>query len=300
MNKEMMNTKEVAEFLNINEKQVYKLIKEGKLPGTRITGKWIFPRRLVEEWIMKSAKDNLPEKSRVREIINHVIVMGSNDSTIELLSQELVKRFPEFTMSLANVGSIGGLVALQRGSAHIAGCHLLHPKTGEYNIPYIKKYLSDIDPVIINLSYREQGLIVKKGNPLKINSFNDLKRQGIKIINRQQGSGTRILMDFKLDEAGIDKEKLDGYSRELITHTEVAISVLSGVADMGLGILSAARVLGLDFIPITKERYDLVIPKEIYNTKLITSLLGIINSREFKGKVEQMGGYDMRDSGSIM
>jgi putative molybdopterin biosynthesis protein len=295
-----MNTKDIAEYLNINEKQVYKLIREGKLPGTRITGKWLFPRRLVEEWIIGNAKENLPKKSKVKKIGNHIIVMGSNDFTIDILSQELVKKFPEFTMSLANVGSIGGLVAVQRGSAHIAGCHLFHPETKEYNLPYIKKYMPDKELILINLSYREQGLIVKSGNPLKINNFKDLKKPGIKIINRQKGSGTRILLDFKLKEASVDKRKLNGYDKEVTTHTEVGISVLSGIADVGLGMFSASKILGLAFIPIAKERYDLVIPKEIYNAKPISSLLEIIKLKEFKSKVEQMGGYDMKDSGKIM
>jgi putative molybdopterin biosynthesis protein len=299
MNKEMLNTKEVAGYLNINEKQVYRLIKEKKIPATRITGKWTFPRRLIEEWIIESASENIGKKKR-RELEDHIVIMGSNDFTIELLSHELSARFPKFSLSFSNLGSIGGLIALGRGSSHIATCHLLDPDTGEYNLPYLPRYLPDLETTAINLIYRDLGLILRSGNPLDIAGIEDMVRPKIRIINRQEGSGTRIFFDFELKRLGIDPNRINGYEKQVNTHAEVATAVLSGVADVGLGILSAAKMLGLEFIHITRERYDLVIPEENLSAKPVGALLEVIRSQEFKGKVEQMGGYDTRDSGKII
>jgi len=300
MNKEMMNTKEVAEYLNINEKLVYKLIKEKKIPGTKVTGKWTFPKRLVDEWIIESAKEQVGLKNKIRELKDHIVIMGSNDFTIELLSHELSKRFPKYSLSFSNVGSIEGLIALSRGSSHIAGCHLFDPETGDYNLPYIARYLPGIETIVVNLVYRDIGLIIKPGNPLNISGIKDLSRSGVKTINRQKGSGTRILLDYELMKLGIDPKEVDGYEREVNTHMEVAMAVLSGAADVGLGIFSAAKMLGLEFIHITKERYDLIIPKENLSAPPIISLLEVIRSPKFKESISQMGGYDTRETGKIM
>ena len=295
-----MNTKEVAEYLNINEKLVYKLIKEKKIPGTKVTGKWTFPKRLVDEWIIESAKEHAGLKNKIRELKDHIVIMGSNDFTIELLSHELSKRFPKYSLSFSNVGSIEGLIALSRGSSHIAGCHLFDPETGDYNLPYITRYLPGIETIVVNLVYRDIGLIIRPGNPLNISGIKDLSRSGIKTINRQKGSGTRILLDYELMKLGIDPKEVDGYEREVNTHMEVAMAVLSGAADVGLGIFSAAKMLGLEFIHITKERYDLIIPKENLSAPPIISLLEVIRSPKFKESISQMGGYDTRETGKIM
>jgi len=299
MNKEMLNTKDLANYLNINEKQVYRLIKEKKIPATKITGKWTFPRKLIDEWIIESANENIGVK-KTRELKDHIVIMGSNDFTIELLSHELSRRYPAYSLSFSNVGSIGGLIALGRGSSHIAGCHLFDPDTGEYNLPYLHRYLPDLETIVVNLVYRDLGLILKPKNPLNITRIEDLAQPKIRIINRQEGSGTRILFDFELGRLGIDSNRINGYEKEVNTHNEVAMAVLSGMAEVGLGILSAAKMLGLQFIHITKERYDLVIPKENFSAKPLNALLEVVRSQEFKAKIEQMGGYDTKDSGQIM
>jgi len=299
MNKEMLNTKDLADYLNINEKQVYRLIKEKKIPATRITGKWTFPKKLMDEWIIENANENIGVK-KTRELKDHIVLMGSNDFTIELLSHELTRRYPVYSLSFSNVGSIGGLIALGRGSSHIAGCHLFDPDTGEYNLPYLPRYLPDLETIVINLIYRDLGLILRPGNPRNITGIENLAQPKIRIINRQDGSGTRILLDFELKRFGIDSKQINGYEKEVNTHNEVAMAVLSGTADVGLGILSAAKMLGLEFIHITKERYDLVIPEEKFSAKPLTALLEVIKSQEFKAKIEQMGGYDTRDSGKVM
>ena len=299
MNKEMLNTKNLANYLNINEKQVYRLIKEKKIPATKITGKWTFPKKLIDQWITESANENIGGK-KTRGLKNHIVVMGSNDFTIELLSHELSMRYPLYSLSFSNVGSRGGLIALGRGSSHIAGCHLFDIKTGEYNLPYLPRYLPDLDVIVVNLVYRDLGLIVRHDNPSNILGIEDLAHPKVRIINRQEGSGTRVLLDFELKRVGIDCNSVNGYEKEVNTHNEVAMAVLSGEADVGLGISSAAKMLGLEFIHITKERYDLVIPEKNFNTKPLTALIEVIRSKEFRDKIEQMGGYDTRDSGKII
>jgi putative molybdopterin biosynthesis protein len=296
----MMDTREVAEYLNINEKLVYKLLKEKKIPGTRVTGKWTFPRRLIDEWVIESAKENIGLKNKPKELKDHIVIMGSNDFTIELLSHELSKKFPEYSLSFSNVGSLAGLIALSRGNSHIAGCHLFDPDTAQYNVPYISRYLPGIRTTVINLAYRDIGLMVKPGNPLNIVSIKDLSRPAIKIINRQEGSGTRVLFDYECKKVGIEPMQLDGYGKEVNTHFEVAMAVVSGNADVGLGILSAAKMLNLTFIHLTNEQYDFVIPRENLSAQPIISLIAVIRSTEFKQSINQMGGYDTKDTGKVM
>jgi len=300
MAKEMMDTREVAEYLNINEKLVYKLLKEKKIPGTKVTGKWTFPRRLVDEWIVESAKETIGLKNKPKELKDHIVIMGSNDFTVEFLSHELSRQFPEYSLSFSNVGSLAGLIALSRGNSHIAGCHLFDPDTGQYNVPYISRYLPGIRTTVINLAYRDIGLMVKPGNPLNIVAIKDLSRPAIKIINRQEGSGSRVLFDYECKKVGIEPMQLDGYGKEVNTHFEVAMAVASGSADVGLGILSAAKMLNLTFIHLTNEQYDFVIPRENLFAQPIISLIAVIRSPEFKQSINQMGGYDTKDTGKVM
>ncbi len=297
MTKEMMSTKDVAEYLNINEKQVYKLIKETDIPATRITGKWTFPKKLIDDWILKNAQAHTTVKGRSTELHNHIVVMGSDDFTVGILSQELSRTHPDFSMSVSNVGSLQGLIALAKGMCHIASCHLFDPETGIYNRPFLARYLPDSDVVVINLVYRQLGLIVKQGNPFRISGIEDLARPDITIINRQQGSGTRTFFDAELKRLGIHTENLKGYNNEVTTHADTAIAVLSGTADTGIAILQAANMLGLDFVGLTKEQYDLVIPAKFLLSDPLKALLQIIRSQEFIEKVNQMGGYETKDTG---
>ncbi len=192
-------------------------------------------------------------------------------------------------------------MALRRGEAHFAGTHLLDEQTGEYNIPYIERLLPDKRILLINLVYRQQGLLVKKGNPKGIRGFGDLVRDDITFINRQSGSGTRLLMDKQLKELGISPHLIKGYEREEYTHMAVASAVLTGLADTGLAIDSSAKALGLDFIPVANERYDLAIPGEFMETEKIRVLLEIIrHDDEFREIVESLGGYDTRDMGKVI
>jgi putative molybdopterin biosynthesis protein len=231
------------------------------------------------------------------EIENTIVSIGSHDLSLDILNSLLHKHYPGKRLSSAHVGSLGGLIALKRKEAHIAGTHLLDESTGEYNISYIKQYLAGEKIVLINLTYRQQGLMVARGNPKQVTGLSDLLRPEVSFVNRQGGSGTRVLLDYKLKQAGFDAVKINGYNREEFSHTGVAAIIASGVADVGLGILAAAKALGLDFLPLLQERYDLAIPLEYYDSPLLQPLLTIIRSQEFKDIINSLGGYDTSETG---
>jgi putative molybdopterin biosynthesis protein len=236
-----------------------------------------------------------------QEIENTIVCIGSHDNALDLLANILKKRHPGYSLSSAHVGSMGGLIALKKGEAHMAGTHLLDEETGEYNVPFIKRLLGDKRIALINLVYREQGLLVPKGNPKNIKGFDDLARSDIVFVNRQSGAGTRLLTDKCLRELGIDPHTVKGYEREEYTHMGVASAVLTGVADTGLAILASARALNLDFIPVAKERYDIAVPMEFLDLEMVRNLLTIIREdREFRETVSSLGGYDISDMGKVM
>jgi len=224
-------------------------------------------------------------------------VVGSNDLALELLVNRLKYNNPELTVQITPAGSLGGLLAIQEGNADMAGIHLLDEETGEYNYPYIKHTLQGIEVAVVHLADRIQGLMVAKGNPKHIMSLEDLKRPDVTFANRQKGSGTRVWLDYKLRGLGILPNSIKGYTRELDTHLAVAMCIVRGEADVALGIQAAANSCNLDFIPATKERFDLVIPLKNYNSQLFTPLLQVIQSEEFKKVVNEMGGYDTAQTG---
>ena len=234
------------------------------------------------------------------EVENTVVAIGSHDLTLDLLASHLHRHYPNMTLSSSNVGSLGGLIALRRGEAHIAGSHLLDEETGEYNLSYVKRYLSGQPVVVINLVQRVQGLMVARGNPRGISSLDDLLRKDVSFVNRQRGSGTRVLLDYKLKEMGVDPATIRGYEREEYTHLAVAADVSSGTADVGLGILAAARALDLDFIPLLKEQYDLIFLRTYYESELLQPLLVLITGEEFRAEVEVLGGYDASTMGQVV
>lgn len=237
----------------------------------------------------------------IDEIENTIVAIGSHDNALDALANFLHKMRPPFRLSSAHVGSMGGILAIKRGEAHMAGTHLLDEETGEYNIAFIKRFLPDMPLLLVNLVYRTQGLLVPKGNPKGIRGFEDLARADVGFINRQRGAGTRLLTDMYLKKLGIAPENVRGYDREEYTHMTVASAVASGSADCGLAILAAARALDLDFIPVAGERYDLIIPKAFADDSKILALLSVIRANgEFRETVERMGGYDMRDCGRVM
>jgi putative molybdopterin biosynthesis protein len=233
------------------------------------------------------------------ELKRTVVVIGSHDLTLDLLAQFLAERQGGFRLMSANVGSLGGLVALRRGEAHVAGSHLLDPETGIYNETYIKRYLPDREVILLTLVGRQQGWIVPAGNPKELSSWSDIADPDLQFVNRQRGAGTRVLLDYELDQRGLDPSQIHGYGREEYTHLAVAAAVASGVADVGLGIMAAARALELDFVPLASEKYELVIPREFYESHLLQPFLDTINNDSFKTAVDHLPGYDTSLMGQV-
>ena len=230
---------------------------------------------------------------------NTLVVVGSHDNTLDVLADLVKARYSNLTLSSSHVGSMGGLMALKKGGCHLAGSHLLDTETGAYNRPYIKRLLPDMPVRLVNLVHRSQGLIISSGNPKNIKGIGDLIRPDVTFINRQGGSGTRILLDYKLAEMAIDPASISGYDQEEFTHMSVAVAVLSGTVDAGLGIYAAAKALNLEFIPVVTEEYELVIPETHFNTSNVGMLLEVINSVEFKERVNQLGGYNTEKTGQV-
>jgi len=236
------------------------------------------------------------EQVRVRllrsreQIAKTIFCIGSHDVILDLLAQFLAEKNRRFVS--ANVGSQGGLVALRRGEAHLAGSHLLDPDTGEYNLRYIQEYLPGIHIKVLGFVHRVQGLIVRRGNPKAVESLKDLVSNDVSFINRQRGAGTRVLLDYHLARLGLNSATIKGYEEEEYTHLGVAAAVASGRADCGMGIPAAAQALDLDFVPLYQERYDLIIPEIYAEAELLAPLFEILELQNFKNAVNQLPGYD--------
>jgi putative molybdopterin biosynthesis protein len=227
-----------------------------------------------------------------------IFAIGSHDITLDVIAQYLAEK--NRRLASANAGSLGGLVALRRGEAHLAGSHLLDPQTGEYNLSYIRQYLPGIPVRLVKLVDRQQGLIVRSGNPNNLKSLEDLINPGITYVNRQRGAGTRVLLDYHLSRLSIEPQTIMGYDQEEYTHLAVAAAIASGRADCGLGIAAAAKALDLDFIPLDQERYDLVIPLEYCDSALLAPLLELLDDPAFRHAVAAMPGYDVSGMGTII
>jgi excisionase family DNA binding protein len=218
MSEEMMNTKEVAHYLGIHEKQVYALIKSKRIPSTRVTGKWVFPKKLIDDWIELNAQKSLGQaREKSRRIEGALLASGSNDPILDILHTYMRNLYPEFYIFTANTGSTDGLKALNKGYTDIAWSHLFDPKTNEYNIPFLPNYVPNIKPVVVNLFCRDMGFLVAAKNPLGIHGFEDLARKEVKFINRQKGAGTRVLLDYYLKKLRISHSEIKGYEKEVYT-----------------------------------------------------------------------------------
>jgi putative molybdopterin biosynthesis protein len=234
------------------------------------------------------------------DIDNTILCTGSHDLAIGVLEDRLKARHPELKIAAANVGSLGGLLSLRRGETHVAGTHLLDPDTGAYNVPDIRRHIPELPLVLVHLAEREQGLIVRRGNPKRIRDLRDLARPDVAFRNRQPGSGTRVLLDFKLKELGVEPREIRGYGQEEFTHMAVAVAVSSGLADVGLGVRSAAAALGLDFVPVATESYELVFLRSFFESEKGRILLSAIRSGEFRQALAALGGYDTRRTGEVV
>lgn len=238
--------------------------------------------------------------SPMEKLHNTLVVIGSHDPLLDELADMLHLGDPRLYMSSSHVGSMGGIMAIRRGEAHMAGCHLLDTADGTYNRSFIRKYFPKGDVKLISCVGRQQGLMVARGNPLNICSFADISRQGIRYVNRQKGSGTRILTDYLCSREKVEPSDVYGYTREELTHTSVAAQIACGSADVGMGIYSAAKLYDLDFIPICIEEYDLIIPDHAWDSPMVQQLLTILRSDAFREKILSMGGYTVDHPGQVL
>jgi putative molybdopterin biosynthesis protein len=228
----------------------------------------------------------------VGEIDRTIVATGSHDLVLDLAASALRERDPLVTLASSNVGSLGGLTALRDGLCHLAGSHLLDPDTGEYTLPYLDRLMPGREIAVIRLVHRDQGLIVAPGNPTGVAGVEDVATHSLRYVNRQRGAGTRVLLDYELAGHGIEPDEINGYEREEHTHLAVAAAVAAGRADTGLGVLAAARAFGLDFVPVAKEPYDLVLLSESVDDPLLAPLWELLESDDFRTAVTDLGGYD--------
>lgn len=297
--KKLFSTKEVARFLDINEKMVYSLISEKGLPATKITGKWLFPKHLVEQWI-ETHTINYPSPSvSLPPYHGLLIISGSNDPLLEKAISLFNEIYTDHIAVFGNMGSMGGLRAMRQNMCHIASSHLLQEDEEEYNFDFANQELNRM-PAVVNFCRREQGILVRKGSGQRIQNVADLGQPGIRIVNRPLTTGTRLLFDRELHKAGISGEKIEGYEYECHSHMEVGIEILSGRADAGPSIRPVASLLGLDFIPLRWERYDLLITKERFFDQGVQLFMGLLHEQSFLDMAKNFDGYDVRLSGKMV
>ena len=238
--------------------------------------------------------------SPLEKLHNTLVIIGSHDPLLDELADMLHLEDSALYISSSHVGSMGGIMAIRRGEAHMAGCHLLDTADGSYNKAFIRKYFPKGGVKLVSCVGRQQGLMVAKGNPLQIRKFADIAKDGVRYVNRQKGSGTRILADYLCMRENVDTASVYGYDREELTHTSVAAQIASGSADVGMGIYSAAKLYDLDFIPICIEEYDLIVPDHAWDTPMVQALLHILKSDAFRGKILSIGGYTVDNPGQII
>ena len=298
-NEKFLTTKEVARLLHVNDKMVYTLVNEKGLPATKITGKWLFPRRLVEDWletnILNYRKPGLGSSSDE----GILLLAGSDD----LLFQKTLALFHARDRStiafFANLGSMGGLKSLRRGLCHIGVCHLLQDDNEEYNFDFAEQEL-DKAPVFVNFSRRQQGLLVQKGNPKEIGGVADLARKDVTIVNRQLGTGTRLLLDYEIAKSEISSGQILGYQNEVSRHLDAGLEVFSGRADAAPAIRAVAGLLGLGFIPLRWERFDLLILRERFFEQTIQNFIGLLHEETFRELAGTFEGYDVSLCGKML
>ncbi len=306
----LLTVQEAARHLRLNPRSVYLLAQRGAIPATRVTGKWLFPVELLDEWLEASARSGgrptAPRGSaapaREEAGTTTLFVAGSDDPALELLHDAFAGPRPGGRPLLftATVGSTAGLRTLGEGRADLAWAHLVDPDSGEYNLPHIPHYLAGRPAVLVNLFHRDLGLVVWTGNPRKLAGVADLARRGLRFVNRQAGSGTRHFVDAALARAGVSPERLAGYRDEVSTHWAVGRRVLRGEADVGVATRSVAHALSLGFVPLTRERFDMVIPKDLFFRPAVQTLVEAVRSERFRRRLEGLGGYDAGEAGRVL
>ncbi len=297
-----LNTQGLARYLHIHEKQVYALLKSGQLPGTKATGKWLFSKRLIDAWLEGQTRRNLADvRQRSRRSEGALLAAGSDDPLLTMLIAAAGRSVPGGAIFSAVTGSVEGLRALGEGYTDVAWSHLLDPETGSYNTPAVTgRYLGDRETTTVHLFNREVGFVTAAGNPKGIAAFSDLARPDVTFVNRQEGSGIRLLTEARLRAEGIDPGRIRGGDRSVCTHVEVGLAVLSGKAEVGVAVGAVARLLGLGFIPLTEESFDMILDRETFFSRTVQSLLDILQGEVFQEGVRTLGGYDFARTGRIV
>jgi len=287
---ELLTTKELAELLRLNEKKIYQLVRDTGVPHVRIAGKWLFPREHVMRWL-----DERVQRER------DVLMVGSDDILMGrlcgLYSQD---NFPEALVFYSAVGSGNGLKALSRRKGHACCTHLLDVESGDYNLPFVRRYLADQEYAVVHLWHRSQGLILKRENPLGLKGFQDVIRKKVRFVNRNEGSGTRVLVDYLIDKTGLNVRDIQGYDTTVTTHLDVGLKVFFDDADVGVGIEYVTHLLPLSFVPLQEERFDLVVPKDLWNTHIIQGLISYIDPARIRRLSTTLPGYSFRDTGNVV
>jgi excisionase family DNA binding protein len=297
--KPFFSTKEVAEFLDINEKLVYTLISEKGLPATKVTGKWLFPRRLVEQWV-ETHIINYPKSDRLAPSHGMIVFAGSHDIFLERVIGLFNQRYPEHLAVFGNIGSQGGIEALSRGLCHVASSHLLQDDEEEYNFDFVIQELRGELAAVVNLCRREQGILIAKGNPKGIHTIADLEQADVKIANRPVGTGTRLLFDRELRKAGLTGKQIKGYNQEFRSHLDVAVEVHSGRADAAPAIRPVADLLDLDFVSLRWERYDLLISRKRFFEQGVQLFLNLLHEPSVSKLIQDLRGYDLSLCGRMI
>ncbi|MGB4270664.1 MAG: helix-turn-helix transcriptional regulator [Spirochaetota bacterium] len=301
MPKEMMNTKEVAEYLDIHEKQVYLLIKENKIPCTKITGKWIFPKQLIDEWILRHSMEQIKSiSSSLKQSGAGILAAGSNDPLLDIMLNELKQLHPVTYIFATSTGSKNGLYLLNKGLVDVAWSHLYDSKSDSYNIPFIKEICTNREVVAVHLFNREIGLLIAPTMQDKIKNFTDISRPDVVFVNRQDGSGIRQLTDMYCEKYHINPDSINGYSNTKYSHIEIGLAIQSGEAHCGIASVAIANFFKLPFIPLANESFDMIIAKDIFFNKTIQSFLKLLHDNTFINKIKTIGNYNFTNSGDII
>lgn len=303
MASQFLTVAEAARYLRLNPRSVYLLAQRGAIPASRVTGKWLFPVHLLDDWLEASARERAgarPGRGRPSLPPGNLFLAGSDDPALEFLPDALHGEAAQPLLFTAALGSVGGLEALAGRRADVACAHLIDHASGEYNLPQVPRYLPGRPAVLVNLFHRDLGLVVWTGNPRKLQALGDLGRRGLRFVNRQPGSGTRAFIDEALAAAGVERSAVVGYREEVSTHWAVALRVLRGEADVGVATRAVAAALSLGFVPLRRERFDLVIPKETFFQPPVQALIEAIRSERFRRGLERLGGYDWAQTGRLL
>jgi excisionase family DNA binding protein len=295
----LMNTKEAAQYLGINDKKIYSLIGDKGLPATKITGKWLFQRHLLDRWLEQHTENYPLTEAGLESYKNLLIITGSNDLLLDQLLELFSRRHRLPLPVFSNLGSMGGIRALKDDLCHLCSAHLLEPEGEEYNFAYVEEFLGD-SVVMVNFCKRLQAVLVAPGNPLGVKELADLARGRLRIANRKEGTGTRLLLDRELERQGVSGEQIPGYDTAFGRHLDVGLEVLAGRADAGLAIAAVGGLLGLDQVPVCWERYDFIVRKDIFFSKGVQMLMALLKDEEFLNLSAEFTGYDLSTSGQVV